>query len=48
MKYRGVYTKVKDHCTSSYLAYEGILGKYANNKEVIDRYQKLLKNGNGK
>ena len=48
MKYRGVYTKVKDHCTSSYLAYEGILGKYANNKEVIDRYQKLLNNGNGK
>lgn len=48
MKYRGVYTKVKDHCTSSYLAYEGILGKYSNNKEVIDRYQKLLNNGNGK
>ena len=48
MKYRGVYTKVKDHCTSSYLAYEGTLGKYANNKEVIDRYQKLLNNGNGK
>ena len=48
MKYRGVYTKVKDHCTSSYLAYEGLLGKYANYKEVIDKYQKLLKNGNGK
>lgn len=48
MKYRGVYTKVKNHCTSSYLAYEGTLGKFANNKEVIDKYQKLLKNGNGK
>lgn len=48
MKYRGVYQKVKDHCTSSYLAYEGVLGKFANNKEVIDKYQNLLKNGNGK
>lgn len=48
MKYRGVYTKVKDRCTSSYLAYEGVLGKFANNKEVIDKYQNLLKNGNGK
>lgn len=28
MKYRGVYKKVKEHCTSSYLAYEGILGIY--------------------
>ena len=46
MKYRGVYTKVKEHCTSSYLAYEGQLGKYKDNKEVIDKYQKLLKNGN--
>lgn len=48
MKYRGVYTKVKDHCTSSYLAYEGVLGKYKSNKEVIDKYQSLLKNGNRK
>ena len=46
MKYRGVYTKVKEHCTSSYLAYEGQLGKYASNKEVIEKYQKMLKNGN--
>ena len=46
MKYRGVYTKVKEHCTSSYLAYEGQLGKYATNKEVIEKYQKMLKNGN--
>ncbi|MCR5658948.1 MAG: amidoligase family protein [Bacteroidales bacterium] len=45
MKYRGVYTKVKEHCTSSYLAYEGQLGKYATNKEVIDKYQKMLNNG---
>ena len=48
MKYRGVYTKVKDHCTSSYLAYEGVLGKYANYKDVIDKYQSLLKNGQRK
>lgn len=48
MKYRGVYTKVKDHCTSSYLAYEGMLGKFSNNKEVIDKYQSLLKNGQRK
>lgn len=46
MKYRGVYTKVKEHCTSSYLAYEGQLGKYATNKEVIEKYQKMLNNGN--
>lgn len=45
MKYRGVYTKVKEHCTSSYLAYEGQLGKYATNKEVIDKYKKMLNNG---
>lgn len=45
MKYRGVYQKVKEHCTSSYLAYEGQLGLYASNKEVIEKYQKMLKNG---
>lgn len=44
MKYRGVYQKVKEHCTSSYLAYEGLLGKFATNKEVIEKYQKMLKN----
>lgn len=45
MKYRGVYKKVKEHCTSSYLAYEGMLGLYATTKEVIDKYQKALSNG---
>lgn len=45
MKYRGVYNKVKEHCTSSYLAYEGILGIYPTNKEIIEKYQKSLKNG---
>lgn len=45
MKYRGVYKKVKEHCTSSYLAYEGILGIYPTNKEIIEKYQKSLKNG---
>lgn len=45
MKYRGVYKKVKEHCTSSYLAYEGILGLYPTNKEIIEKYQKSLKNG---
>ena len=44
MKYRGVYQKVKEHCTSSYLAYEGRLGKFATNKEVIEKYKKMLKN----
>lgn len=48
MKYRGIYTKVKEHCTSSYLAYEGQLGKYASYREIIDRYQKMLSDGNGK
>ena len=45
MKYRGVYKKVKGHCTSSYLAYEGILGIYPTNKEIIEKYQNSLKNG---
>lgn len=45
MKYRGVYKKVKEYCTSSYLAYEGILGIYPTNKEIIEKYQKSLKNG---
>lgn len=45
MKYRGVYKKVKEHCTSSYLAYEGILGIYPTNKKIIEKYQKSLKNG---
>lgn len=45
MKYRGVYKKVKEHCTSSYLAYEGILGIYPTNKEIIEKYQKSLNNG---
>lgn len=45
MKYRGVYKKVKEQCTSSYLAYEGILGIYPTNKEIIEKYQKSLKNG---
>lgn len=48
MKYRGVYTKEKEHCTSSYLAYSGQLGIYANYKEVIDKYHLLLKNGQRK
>lgn len=46
MKYRGIYTKVKEHCSSTYLAYEGELGKIATNKEVIERYKKMLSNGN--
>lgn len=45
MKYLGVYKKVKEHCTSSYLAYEGTLGIYPTNKEIIEKYQKSLKNG---
>lgn len=45
MKYRGVYKKVKEQCTSSYLAYEGILGQYPTSKEIIEKYQKSLKNG---
>ena len=48
MKYRGVYTKVKEHCTSSYLAYAGQLGVYANYKEVIEKYKILLRNGQRK
>lgn len=46
MKYRGVYKKVKDHCTSSYLAYEGLLGKLESNNQVVEKYQKMVANGN--
>lgn len=45
MKYRGIYTKVKEQSTSSYLAYEGKLGIYPSNKEIIEKYTKMLKNG---
>lgn len=45
MKYRGVYTKLKEQSTSSYLAYQGKLGQYASTKEVIEKYAKSLKNG---
>ena len=45
MKYRGVYKKVKEHCTSSYLAYEGTLGMYETNTQIIDKYLKSLNNG---
>lgn len=45
MKYRGIYNKIKDHCTTSYLAYEGKLGIYSSTKEIIDKYAKMLKNG---
>lgn len=48
MKYRGVYIKVKEHCTSSYLAYSGQLGVYENYTEVIEKYHKLLENGQRK
>lgn len=48
MKYRGVYTKVKEHCTTSYLAYAGQLGVYDCYKQVIERYKVLLKNGQRK
>lgn len=45
MKYRGAYNKLNELSTSSYLAYEGILGKYATNQDVLDKYIKLLNNG---
>lgn len=45
MKYRGIYTKLKEQSTSSYLAYEGKLGIYTSNKEIIEKYAKMLKNG---
>ncbi len=45
MKYRGVYTKVDEHCTSSYLAYCGQLGLYESNNDIIVKYNKLLENG---
>lgn len=45
MKYRSVYNKIQELCTPSYLAYEGILGKYDSNKDVIEKYTKSLKNG---
>lgn len=45
MKYRGAYNKINELSTSSYLAYEGILGKYDTNQDVLDKYIKSLNNG---
>lgn len=43
MKYRGVYKKNKEHSTSSYLAYDGVLGVYKTMEEIISKYQKSIK-----
>lgn len=48
MKYRGVYAKVDEKSTPSYLAYEGRLGVYGTYADVIAKYQKMIKNGSGK
>ena len=45
MKYRSVYKKVDALSTTSYLAYEGTLGLYATNKDIIEKYHKTLQNG---
>jgi hypothetical protein len=45
MKYRGVYEKIQELSTKSYLAYEGKLGKYDTTKQVIEKYKKNLSNG---
>lgn len=45
MKYRGVYKKVEALSTTSFLAYEGTLGLYATNKDIIVKYHKTLQNG---
>lgn len=45
MKYRGAYRKVKEYCTPSHLAYEGILGQYATNGDILNKYLNTLNNG---
>lgn len=45
MKYRSVYKKVDALSATSYLAYEGTLGLYATNKDIIEKYHKTLHNG---
>ena len=48
MKYRGVYVKVDEKSTSSYLAYEGTLGVYDTYSDIIAKYQKMIRNGSGR
>lgn len=43
MKYRGLYDKVKERCTSNSLFYAGKLGRFADNEEIIRTYQKSVK-----
>ena len=43
MKYRGLYEKVKDRCTSNSLFYAGTLGRFADNEEIIRTYLKSVK-----
>ena len=45
MKYRGPYKKIEHLSTKSYLAYEGKLGIYNTNKEIIEKFLNTLKNG---
>lgn len=43
MKYRGLYDKVKERCTSNSLFYAGKLGRFADNEEIIKTYLKSVK-----
>jgi hypothetical protein len=43
MKYRGLYDKVKERCTSNSLFYVGELGKFDSKEEIIKTYLKSVK-----
>lgn len=45
MKYRGLYKKVKELSTPSRLFYEGALGVYRTEEDIINKYKSILKNG---
>ena len=42
MKYRGLYTKVKERCTDNSLFYASTLGKFADAKEIVETYIKSV------
>ena len=42
MKYRGLYTKVKERCTDNSLFYASNLGRFADTTEIIETYLKSV------
>ena len=46
MKYRGLYEKVKERCTSNSLFYVGKLGRFSSKEEIIKTYLKSVSDAN--